>query len=128
MYDSFLGVADEIKKWNLDALELFDCLIESPPNALAKIDGIKERLQEISTMIYKLSKESESSGDIGVTIETELAGMDKAIEAAAAKIEVSLWLIIATSGSKLIGIYIIYLIGNAVTITCIRFWYTIGSE
>lgn len=84
----FIGISEEIKKWNLNALELFDCLIESPQSAINKIDVVKERLQEISTMIYKLSKESESSGDIAIIIETELAGMDKAIEAAAAKIEV----------------------------------------
>lgn len=69
-------------------MELFSCLIESPQTVDKKIDEVKQRLQEITTMIHKLSKESESSGDVGVTIETELAGMDKAIEAAAAKIEV----------------------------------------
>lgn len=39
-------------------------------------------------MIHDLSKQSESGEDIGEIIETELAGMDKAIEEAAARIEV----------------------------------------
>lgn len=68
---------------------MFNCLIESPHTVQSKIEEVKKRLQEISSMIHKLSKESESNGDIGVIIETELAGMDKAIEEAAAKIEVS---------------------------------------
>lgn len=84
-----LGISEEIKKWNVDALELFDCLIESPHTVDSKVENVNKRLQEITTLIHRLSKESESSGDIGMTIESELAGMDKAIEAAAAKIEVS---------------------------------------
>lgn len=93
-WDSFIriayisGISEEIKKWNGNAMELFKCLIESPHTVQSKIDEVKKRLQEISSMIHKLSKESETNGDVGVNIETELAGMDKAIEEAAAKIEV----------------------------------------
>lgn len=82
-----------MKKWISDALQLFQCLIESPQTSDKTIDEVKARLQEISTMIHQLSKETESSGDIGEIIELELAGMDKAIEAAAAKIGVSLFYI-----------------------------------
>lgn len=86
----FLGISEEIKKWNNDALELFNCLIESPQTVDSKVADVNKRLQEITTLIHRLSKESESNGDVGMTIESELAGMDKAIEEAAAKIEVSI--------------------------------------
>lgn len=80
----------EIKNWNTNALELFSSLQSSKESAVvqSKIDEVKNQLQTITSMIHDLSKQSESGEDIGESIEAELAGMDKAIEEAAARIEV----------------------------------------
>lgn len=81
---------DEIKKWNTNALELFASLQSTKESEVVqkRIDEVKQVLQKITTMIHDLSKQSESGEDIGNIIEAELAGMDKAIEEAAARIEV----------------------------------------
>lgn len=81
---------EEIKKWNTNALELFAALLSTTETADVQnlIDQVKTVLQNITTMIHELSKQSESGEDIGEIIERELSGMDKAIEEAAARIEV----------------------------------------
>lgn len=118
-----LGISEEIKKWNADALELFHCLIESPHTVDSKVKVVNKRLQEITTLIHRLSKESESSGDLGMTIENELAGMDKAIEAAAAKIEVSaiIYFIFISRIVKIWKCLFLLIKGNVVSIARIRF-------
>lgn len=80
---------DEIKKWNAKATELFASLQATGEGngVQARIDDVRKSLQRIVTMIHDLSKQSENGADISELIETELAGMDKAIEAAAARIE-----------------------------------------
>lgn len=80
---------DEIKKWNANAIELFASLQETSEssNVQPKIEEVRSALQRIVTMIHDLSKQSEGGEDISELIETELAGMDKAIEEAAARIE-----------------------------------------
>lgn len=89
---SVTGIMEEIKKWNSTALDLFAALLSTDEsvNVQNRIDEVKKMLQKITTMIHELSKQSESSEDIGDIIERELSGMDKAIEEAAAKIEVTL--------------------------------------
>lgn len=81
---------DEIKKWNSKALELFASLLSTEESVEVQkhIDDVKRMLQNIKSMIHDLSKQSESGEDIGESIERELSGMDKAIEEAAARIEV----------------------------------------
>lgn len=81
----------EIKNWNTNALQLFSSLQSTKESAVVqtKIDEVKSQLQKITSMIHDLSKQSESGEDIGEIIETELASMDKAIEEAAARIEVN---------------------------------------
>lgn len=81
---------DEIKKWNSNALELFASLMSTKESIEVQkhIDDVKRMLQRITAMIHDLSKQSESGEDIGEIIERELSGMDKAIEEAAARIEV----------------------------------------
>lgn len=80
---------DEIKKWNTSAIELFSSLQETKEssNVQSKIEEVKNALQQVVTMIHDLSKQSEGVEDISELIEKELAGMDKAIEEAAARIE-----------------------------------------
>lgn len=72
-------------------MQLFSSLQSTKESAVvqSKIDEVKSQLQKITSMIHDLSKQSESGEDIGESIETELAGMDKAIEEAAARIEVN---------------------------------------
>lgn len=81
---------DEIKKWNSNALHLFASLLstEESVEVQKRIDEVKRLLRNITSMIHDLSKQSESGEDVGETIERELSGMDKAIEEAAARIEV----------------------------------------
>lgn len=81
---------DEIKKWNSNALELFASLMSTKESVEVQkhIDEVKRMLQSITSMIHDLSKQSKSGEDIGEIIERELSGMDKAIEEAAARIEV----------------------------------------
>lgn len=82
---------DEIKKWNSNALELFVALltIDDPVGVQKRIDEVKRMLRNLMTMIHELCKQSESCDDIGELMEKELGTMDKAIEEAAARIEVN---------------------------------------
>lgn len=81
---------EELKKWSTNALELF-CSLQSTKESEVvqnRIDEVKTLLTNITTMIHELSKQLQNGEDIGDIIEAELAGMDKAIEEAAARIEV----------------------------------------
>lgn len=79
-----------MKKWNQNVLDLFNSLraTQSDTGAVkANIDNVKKQLQSVTSMIHDLSKKSDSTGLVGDVIEEELAGMDKAIEEAANRIE-----------------------------------------
>lgn len=54
----------------------------------AGIDEVREKLQNITTMIHDLSKKTDGTEIIADIIESELSSMDKAIEEAALSIEV----------------------------------------
>lgn len=71
-------------------MELFVALltIDDPAGVQNRIEEVKQTLRNVMTMIHELCKQSESCDDIGSLIEKELGGMDKAIEEAAARIEV----------------------------------------
>lgn len=86
----YIGIADEIKKWSHNVFDLFNSLQTNnkPDTVKSSIEVVKSKLQEISNMIHDLSKKSNSGEQIADSIEAELAGMDKAIEEAASKIEV----------------------------------------
>lgn len=55
----------------------------------SRIEEVKAKLQQITTMIHDLSKKTDSTEIIGDIIENELANMDKAIEEAASNIQVN---------------------------------------
>lgn len=79
-----------MKKWNQNVLELFNSLrdVHSDTGVVnAYIENVKKQLQSITSMIHDLSKKSNSTELVGDAIEAELAGMDKAIEEAANRIE-----------------------------------------
>lgn len=79
-----------MKKWNQNVLDLFNALkgTHSDTGAVkVYIEDVKKQLQGITSMIHDLSKKSDSTELVGDVIEEELAGMDKAIEEAASRIE-----------------------------------------
>lgn len=79
-----------MKKWNQNVLELFNSLrdVHSDTGVVKTyIENVKKQLQSITSMIHDLSKKSNSTELVGDVIEAELAGMDKAIEEAANRIE-----------------------------------------
>ncbi|XP_037038849.1 huntingtin-interacting protein 1 isoform X2 [Bradysia coprophila] len=81
---------DEMKKWNQNVLDLFTSLKDTHSDSDAVkscIEGVRSQLQGITSMIHDLSKKSDSTELVGDIIEQELAGMDKAIEEAANRIE-----------------------------------------
>lgn len=71
-------------------MDLFASLRDTHSDAdavKACIEGVRAQLQGITSMIHDLSKQSDSTELVGDIIEQELAGMDKAIEEAANRIE-----------------------------------------
>lgn len=79
-----------MRKWNQNVLDLFNALrdVRSDTSAVKScIENVKKQLQGITSMIHDLSKKSDGTGIVGDIIEEELAGMDKAIEEAASRIE-----------------------------------------
>lgn len=79
-----------MKKWNQNVVDLFNSLrdVHSDTGAVKIcIESVKKQLQSISSMIHDLSKKSDGTDLAGDKIEEELAGMDKAIEEAANRIE-----------------------------------------
>lgn len=79
-----------MKKWNQNVLDLFDSLKDTHSDTGAVkmfIENVSKQLQSITSMIHDLSKKSDSTEVVGDVIELELAGMDKAIEEAASRIE-----------------------------------------
>lgn len=79
-----------MKKWNQNVLDLFNSLRNGNSNTTSVklcIEDGRKQLQNITSMIYDLSKKSDNTGMVGDVIEEELAGMDKAIEEAASRIE-----------------------------------------
>lgn len=60
-----------------------------PSEVTAEIDEVREKLQNITTMIHDLSKNADGTEIIADIIESELSSMDKAIEEAAISIEVN---------------------------------------
>lgn len=89
-FSFFAGTTDEMKKWNRNVLDLFNSLKNTHGDTGAvktSIDSVRKQLQNITSMIHDLGKKSDSTELVGDIIEQELAGMDKAIEEAANRIE-----------------------------------------
>lgn len=79
-----------MKKWNQNVLDLFNALRDNHSDTggvKISIESVKKQLQSITTMIHDLSKKSDGTVLAGDKIEEELAGMEKAIEEAANRIE-----------------------------------------
>lgn len=69
--------------------DLFRALQNDEDAVEAKIATVKSKLMLIAIMFNELTTKSENGTDLNAdSIEAELAGMDKAIEEAAAQIEV----------------------------------------
>lgn len=121
---------DEIKKWNSNALELFVALltVDDPAGVQKRIDEVKTILRNLMTMIHELCKQSESCDDIGELMEKELGSMDKAIEEAAARIEVSQVQSNRTRSHNLSNVCYLSHVGTVVQIEGIRFRHQIRSK
>lgn len=87
----YIGITDEMKLWSQLVLELFRSLLSPSEsgNVGDRIADVKRKLSNITTLIHAVSKKPDSNEAIADSIESELLGMDKAIEEAAARIEVS---------------------------------------
>lgn len=110
-------------------MDLFAALQNSNESATAKrrIVDVKSELQDITTMIHDLSKKLDSDEMIGDIIESELAGMDKAIEEAAARIEVSVQVPKSYRMSDF-NFFFCEFTGNDFKNKSIRFGYKTGSK
>lgn len=116
-----IGITDEMKRWSQLVLELFRSLLvpAESDNVSERIADVKRKLSDITTLIHAVSKKPDSTEAIADSIESELLGMDKAIEEAAARIEV-LYSILCS----LVVLSTEYLFtGHAVQIESIRFGY-----
>ncbi|XP_055383764.1 huntingtin-interacting protein 1 isoform X2 [Condylostylus longicornis] len=82
-------IGSEIKAFCKDVTNLFDSLHQNPPSTTlvsSRIDNVKEKLTQITTMIHDLSSKLAKSDQISDQLDSELAAMDKAIDEAASKI------------------------------------------
>lgn len=82
------GIAAELKELGQGITDLFEALHnpKESKNVGGKITKLKSQLDKVTTMIGDLSKQTDSTELIADLVESELAGMDKAIEEAANRI------------------------------------------
>ncbi|XP_063708138.1 huntingtin-interacting protein 1 isoform X2 [Culicoides brevitarsis] len=82
------GIAEEIKDLDKGITNLFKSLhtLSEASNVPSQITEVKEKLEKVTNMIGDLSKKTDSTELLAEMVESELAGMDKAIEEAASRI------------------------------------------
>ncbi|XP_058126010.1 huntingtin-interacting protein 1 isoform X1 [Anopheles coustani] len=82
-------IADEIKKLGQSITQLFQSLQKTSESSMVseRITDLKQKLEEVTTMIVDLGKQTDGTENLGDMVETELSSMDKAIEEAAAQIQ-----------------------------------------
>ncbi|XP_063708140.1 huntingtin-interacting protein 1 isoform X4 [Culicoides brevitarsis] len=81
-------IAEEIKDLDKGITNLFKSLhtLSEASNVPSQITEVKEKLEKVTNMIGDLSKKTDSTELLAEMVESELAGMDKAIEEAASRI------------------------------------------
>lgn len=81
-------IAGEIRAWDQLVAELYRQLHSGaePASVTGAIDAVRSQLAELTALIHDLERTDADDAHIGATIESELAGMDAAIEEAAARI------------------------------------------
>uniref|UniRef100_A0A182J915 I/LWEQ domain-containing protein n=1 Tax=Anopheles atroparvus TaxID=41427 RepID=A0A182J915_ANOAO len=82
-------IAEEIKTLGLSITHLFQALQKTSESSMVseRITDLKQKLEEVTTMIVALGKQTDGTENLGDMVETELSSMDKAIEEAAAQIQ-----------------------------------------
>uniref|UniRef100_A0A182LXA7 I/LWEQ domain-containing protein n=2 Tax=Anopheles culicifacies TaxID=139723 RepID=A0A182LXA7_9DIPT len=82
-------IAEELKKLGQSITTLFQSLQKtSESNTVSdRITELKVKLEEVTTMIVDLGKQTDGTENLGDMVESELSSMDKAIEEAASRIQ-----------------------------------------
>ncbi|XP_053673129.1 huntingtin-interacting protein 1-related protein [Anopheles nili] len=82
-------IADELKKLGQSINTLFQALQKTSEASTVseRISDLKIKLEEITSMIVDLGKQTDGTENLGDMVESELSSMDKAIEEAASRIE-----------------------------------------
>ncbi|XP_050073537.1 huntingtin-interacting protein 1 isoform X6 [Anopheles maculipalpis] len=82
-------IAEELKKLGQSITTLFQSLQKtSEANTVSeRITDLKVQLEEVTTMIVDLGKQTDGTENLGDMVESELTSMDKAIEEAASRIQ-----------------------------------------
>ncbi|XP_058055147.1 huntingtin-interacting protein 1 isoform X4 [Anopheles bellator] len=82
-------IAEEIKKLGLSITSLFQALQKTSESDTVseRVKDLKLKLEQVTTMIVDLGKQTDGTENLGDMVESELSSMDKAIEEAASQIE-----------------------------------------
>lgn len=85
------GLTDECKQLGSQGLIMISYIKEKSDSSVDQIQIVRKQLEKISSLVDSLSK-TVNSEVIGDLVENELIGMEKAIEEAAARIQVKKYL------------------------------------
>ncbi|XP_041774626.1 huntingtin-interacting protein 1-related protein isoform X6 [Anopheles merus] len=82
-------IAEELKKLGQSITTLFQSLQKTSESGTVsdRITDLKAKLEEVTTMIVDLGKQTDGTENLGDMVESELTTMDKAIEEAASRIQ-----------------------------------------
>ncbi|XP_052896699.1 huntingtin-interacting protein 1-related protein isoform X2 [Anopheles moucheti] len=82
-------IAEELKKLGQSITTLFQSLQKTSEASTVSehITDLKVKLEEVTTMIVDLGKQTDGTENLGDMVESELSSMDKAIEEAASRIQ-----------------------------------------
>ncbi|XP_035789603.1 huntingtin-interacting protein 1-like isoform X2 [Anopheles albimanus] len=83
------GEPEEIKKLGHSITSLFQALQKTSESDTVseRVTDLKLKLEQVTTMIVDLGKQTDGTENLGDMVESELSSMDKAIEEAAAQIQ-----------------------------------------
>lgn len=84
----FVALTDECKQLGSQGLIMISYMKEKSASTVEQIQAVKKQLGKISNLADSLSKALGNVEVIGDLVENELSSMDKAIEEAAARIQV----------------------------------------
>uniref|UniRef100_A0A182Q8N4 I/LWEQ domain-containing protein n=1 Tax=Anopheles farauti TaxID=69004 RepID=A0A182Q8N4_9DIPT len=82
-------IAEELKKLGQSITTLFQALQKTSEASTVseRIAALKTQLEDVTTMIVDLGKQTDGTENLGDMVESELSSMDKAIEEAASRIQ-----------------------------------------
>ena len=108
-----LGITDECKQLGSQSLIMLSYIKEirdpeKSPLTIEQINKVMAQLDNISSLTSSLSQNQSNSGVIGSLVESELLSMDKAIEEAAARIQVRLSTLMQKESKIILKVICIY--------------------